>query len=240
MVFSDQSYNLRIELDTKNCVLSANEIENLERALNPLREPVKKFPVSSLYVTIEFYPRSHDYRVQAVLRLPGPGLATGDLDKAFLPAFERCVRKLVHKVLAYENDLEGDEEHAKQAKGTLQDMSPGQEVDINAVREAVAEKDYARFRRQLLMYEELLRKRSGRWIQRYPALELQLDERFSLADVVEEVYLNAFERFDEWSDAVPLGTWLEQLIDPSLRILSRDTFEELENISFARSLRESE
>lgn len=239
MTFSDQSYNLRIELDTKNCELSASEVEQLERALNPLREPVKKFPVSNLYVTVEFYPRSHDYRVQTVLRLPGAGLATGDLNKACLPAFERCVRKLLHKVLAYEQDLERDEEHAKRVKGTQHDMTPNREVDINAVREAVAENDYAQFRRQLMMYEELLRKRSGRWIQRYPALEAQLDERFTLADIVEETYLNAFERFDDWSDAVPLGTWLEQLIDPSLRILSRDTFEELENISFARSLYES-
>ena len=240
MTFSDETYDLRIELDTKHCELSADEIERLERALQPLRKPVKKFPVANLYVTIEFYERSNDYRVKTALRLPGKGLTTGDLDKSYYPAFERCVRKLVHKVIAYESQLEHEEERAKHVEGKRFDMSPDREIDIDAVREAVEQSDYAGFRRHLLQYEEPLRKRAGRWIQRYPVLDAQLGDRFDLADVVEEVYLNAFERFDEWPNAVPLGTWLEQLIDPSLRILARDTVEELENISFARSLREAE
>jgi hypothetical protein len=53
MKYSDQSYNLRIELDTKNCELTAGEITQLEEALSPLRQPVESFPVTDLYVTIE-------------------------------------------------------------------------------------------------------------------------------------------------------------------------------------------
>ncbi len=241
MAYSDQADKLRIELDTKHCTLSGDEIQDLERALDPLRKPIEKFPVAALYVTIEFYERSNDYRVKTALRLPGTSLVTGDLDKAYLPAFERCVRKLLHKVLAHEGQLGGDEARAKLAKGTRQDAAPDLPVeDIEEVRRAVEQNDYATFRDRLLMYEEPLRKRIGRWIQRYPLLNAQLGERFSLADAVEEVFLNAFERFDDWPQAVPLSTWLEHLIDPSLKILSTDTIKELEAISFARSLRKEE
>ncbi len=240
MNFSDQTYNLRIELDTKHCTLAPAEIERLEQALQPLRKPVEKFPVSDLYITIEFFQRSHDYRIKTVLQLPGRGLATGDLDKDYLPAFERCVRKLVHKVIAYEGQLEDEEERSKQLKGTHHEVHPSETIDEAAAEQAVADNDYAAFCRHLVSFEEPLRKRIGRWIQRYPILDEQLGDRFDLNDVVDEVFLNAFERFDQRPRAVPLGTWLEQLIDPSLRILSQDTVDELENISFARSLREAD
>lgn len=240
MTYSDETYNLRIELDTKHCQLSAEEIERLERGLHPLRKPVEKFPVSALYVTIEFFERSNDYRVKTVLQLPGAALATGDLEKEYYVAFERCVRKLVHKVVAYEGQLDDAEDRSKHLKGTRHDVAPTSDVDIAAVQQAVEQSDYAEFRVQLSVYEEPVRKRIGRWIQRYPDIEAQLGERFNLEDVVEEVFLNAFERFEERPETVPLGTWLEHLIDPSLRIISRHTMEELDNISFARSLRGAE
>lgn len=240
MKYSDQSYNLRIELDTKHCELTAEEIERLERALDPLRKPVEKFPVADLYVTIEYFQRSNDYRVKTVLNLPGGGLPTGDLDQEYYPAFERCVRKLVHKVIAYEGQLEAAEDRAKHLKGTRHDVLPTNDVDMPAVQAAIDQGDYVEFRKQMSVYEEPLRKRVGRWIQRYPVLDDQLGDRFDLADVVEEVFLNAYERFEHRPEAVPLGTWLEHLIDPSLKILARDTVEELDNISFARSLRAAE
>ena len=236
MTYSDQTYDLRIELDTKDCELTADEIQRMERALDPLRKPVEKFPVRSLYVTIEHHERTRDYRVKAVLKLPGATLATGDLEPEHYSAFERCVRKLVRKVVAYEDDLENAEDRSKHLKGTRHDLTPLNNVDMAAVRRAVEQSDYSEFRRQTAMYEEPLRKRIGRWVQRYPEIDAQLGERFSLADAVEEVFLNAFERFDSRSDAVPFGTWLEHLIDPSIKILSRDTIAELDNISFARSL----
>lgn len=60
-------------------------------------------------VFLAYGPPSHDYRIKAVLRLPGKGLATGDLDEDMYPAFRRCVSKLVHKVTAYKDRLEDAE-----------------------------------------------------------------------------------------------------------------------------------
>jgi len=42
-----------------------------------------------------------------------------------------------------------------------------------------------------------------------------------IGDLVEEVYLNAFERFAQRSAEVSLSDWLEALIDPSLKLLLR-------------------
>ena len=238
MTYSDESYNLHIKLDTKNCELSEGEIQHLEQALDPLRGPVEKFPVSNLYVTVEFFPRSHDYRLKVVLALPGRQLATGDVDQYPLPGLERCVRKLIHKVIAYEGQLGDQEDVSKHIKGTRHEITPTDQADLAAAQKAVEAGDYGSFRRSMYVYEEPLRKRIGRWIQRYPVLDAQLGDRFDLSDVVEEVFLNAFERFEHHSRDVPYGEWLEHLIDPSLRLLSRDPVEELENISFARSLTE--
>ncbi|MEZ6097733.1 MAG: hypothetical protein R3E01_02055 [Pirellulaceae bacterium] len=240
MKYSDQSYNIRIELDTENCELSAAQIKQLEDALSPLREPVKDFPVADLYITIQYMPPSHDYRIKTVLRLPGKGLATGDLDEDLSPAFRRCVSKLVHKVTAYKDRLEDAEAITKHEKGTRHDVVARRAVDGQALQQAVEQGNYAEFRKLTYPFEEPMRKRAGRWIQRYPKIEAQLGQRFDLADITEEVFLNAFQRYDEHPREVPFGDWLEKLIDPSVKVLSEDTDEELANISFARSVVEAE
>ena len=55
MTFSDESYNLRIELDTKGCELSADEIEDMEVDLHTLRNLVEDFPVSDLHITVVYH-----------------------------------------------------------------------------------------------------------------------------------------------------------------------------------------
>lgn len=240
MKYSDQSYNLRIELDTENCELTPAQIEKLEECLSPLRDLVKNFPVADLYITIQYNPPSHDYRVKAVLRLPGKGLATGDLEEDMYLAFRRCVSKLVHKVIAYKDRLEDAEAIAKHEKGTRHDVVAQQPIDGQALQAAVDQGDYAEFRKLTYPLEESVRKRAGRWIQRYPKIEAQLGERFDLADIVEEVFLNAFERYHEHPREVPFGDWLEGLIDPSVKLLNDDPDEALANISFAQSAIEAE
>lgn len=236
MRFSDESYNLRIELDTKQCELSAAEIEKIEDSLDILRQPIAKFPVSTLYLTIEHHPRSGSYRVKVALQLPGRGLATGGEDAHIFPAVQQCVWRLVQKVRAYEERMEGVEEKTKREEGKRHDVLPTQEVDYQAVKEAVGAGDYAEFRKHMFAYEEPLRKRIGRWIERYPEVAAQLREQVGLADIVEEVFLTAFDQYDDRPQAVPFGEWLENLIDPSVKLISTAPDEELDNISFARTL----
>jgi ribosome-associated translation inhibitor RaiA len=239
MPFSDESQNLRIELDIKNCRFSPAELEKMERALDPLREPVRDFPVSDLYVTVAYHPRSLDFHVRSSLVLPGRTLFTGDRDEDPLSAWSRCVRKLLNKVTAYKERLSAKPEKAKVREGTAQEVVPTREPDVETLDQAVRTGDYRSFREAMFVYEEPVQKRAGRWIERYPEFEIQLGAAFTIDDLVEEVFLNAFEWYDDRPRAVRLGEWLEQLIDPAVKTLLKDPDAEQENIDLVRTWRES-
>jgi ribosome-associated translation inhibitor RaiA len=240
MTFSDEIDHLRINLDTKNCQLSAAEIGKLESGLAPLRRPVRQFPVADLYITIDHHARSNDYHVKLSLVLSGRTLFTGDRQSHHYPAFERCVHKLVNQLEWYKQNLGARDELAKHRKGTHQEVLPTQEPAGDLLEEAVGAGDYVRFRVETFVYEEPIRKRVGRWIERYPELEALMLREVTIEDVVEEVFLTAFDRWNERPDEVRFGDWLDGLIDPAVKMLLRNRDEELENIRFARTLHETQ
>src|SRR5207253_4887598 len=94
---------------------------------------------------------------------------------------------------------------------------------------------YKTFRTILSGYEEWLRKRVGRWVQRYPEAQARVGKGLRLGDVVEEVFLTAFERYEHRLADVPFHDWLDSLIDPSVKLLLREPDEEAENIRLARA-----
>lgn len=240
MEYSNESYNLRIELDTKNVELDKMQISDIERSLDPVRDLVKEFPVSDLYITITYHENSDTYRMKLALVLSGETLVTGDLAGDVFSATECCVRKLVRRIEQYKQDLANNEEQEKFAKGTYQNVVPNREPNGEQLQSAVAKGDYATFRKETYMYEEEVRKRAGRWVQRYPAVNALIGDKLMLADIVEEVFLNAFERYNVRPKEVRMGEWLEQLIDPSLKLLLDQPDEEMQDISFARSIIEQE
>jgi ribosome-associated translation inhibitor RaiA len=239
MAYPDESYDLRIELDTKRCELSAEEIDRLSERLAPLRKVVHQFPVSDLYITVYHYPRDGRYNVHTALVLTGKTLFTADHDVAVAPAFERCVRKLVKKVQAYKAGMGNEAERHKQEKGTHQGVFPDREPDTALLGQAASNGDYPAFRQATLMYEEPVRKRAGRWAQRYPQVNALIGSRLSLEDIVEEIFLNAFERYPQKPAQVRLGDWLERLIHPSLQAMLENPDAELENVQLARTWREA-
>lgn len=240
MRYSDQSYNLRIELDTKNCDCSPELIEEMETALSPLRKPVEEFPVSDLYITVYYHPRVGTYEVKTALTLPKRTLATREEHDQVYTAFERCVRKLGRKLEKYKSELAGEEQQQKLREGTEQVVLPEQLPDVAELKQAVEAGDYKRFRLATFPYEESVRKRLGRWIQRYPKAEAALGSEWTLADLVEEVFLNAFERFEERPQAVPFSEWLEALLDPSVKAFQEHPREARESVDFARTLQETD
>jgi hypothetical protein len=129
---------------------------------------------------------------------------------------------------------------AKQVKGTHQSLEPTVDPDAAAVDRAVAEGDYSAFRRATFGYEEPLRRRVGRWIERYPALSARIGKGITIDDVVEEVFLDAFEAYGDRPRGNRLGDWLEGLIDPAIKELAAHPDEELENINLARAARAAE
>jgi ribosome-associated translation inhibitor RaiA len=238
MKFSDLSYNLRVELDSKDWDFSAAEIEEMERSLDQLSELVANFPKSDLYITVIHFARSKGFHVKTSLVLPGRTLFTGERADTPHPAFERCVRKLMGKVEAYKQLMSNRPEIAKQEKHTHQELEPILDPDSAELQAAIHEENYAAFRRILGVYEEPLRMRVGRWVQRYPLLQSQIDRTVSIADFVEEVFLSAFDQYEERPRGIRFGDWLDALIDPAIRLLVTHP-EEMENVSFARTLTES-
>ncbi len=239
MQFADESYNLRIELDTKHCTLSEAAVEQMEEALAPLREPVRPFPVSDFYITVVHHPTPDDYHVRTSLVLPGRTLFTGERDINPISAFNRCVRKLVNKLRAYKDNLEAKPERSRAREGTVQEVVPEAEPNAEQLNNAIAQRDYEAFWRATYVYEESVRKRAGRWSERYPDFEAGLGTAFTLEDLVEEVFLNAFEHFERRPDELRLGEWLESLIDPSVKALLKDPEAELANVDAIRTYRET-
>ena len=88
------------------------------------------------------------------------------------------------------------------------------------------------------MFEGSLRRRVGRWLQRYPEIESELGETITISDVVEDVFLHAFDSYSERSRSVPPGEWLESLIDSSVQALIQAPDEEFANISYSRAILE--
>lgn len=234
-----EARGLRIQFDIKHCNLNSHELAKMEGAVEHLTRVTRSFPVADLHILVRQHARTNNYHVKTTLVLSGRTLFTGDRDVAVYPAYERCIRKLVKKVEAYKRYLSNQVEVAKQEKGTHKQVEPTHDPDPQLLQQAVQNADYAGFRQALLGYEEPLRKRIGRWIQRYPDIEAQLGKELTLEDFVEEVFLNAFERYEHRPLGLSLSEWLEALIDPSVRALADHPEEEKLNIIFARTWVES-
>ncbi len=239
MPYRDETYDLQFQVHASNHVISARERELLETGLDALARLVSCFPAAKLHVHVNRHLRSNDLHVKTSLHLPGRTLFTGERDWQLYPAFERCVRKLVSKVKAYREKLGNKPALEKTAQGTRHDLWPDVEPDAARLMRAARESDYAAFREVLVVYDDALNARVGRWIQRYPQAEVVLGRDVVLSEIVEEVYSNAFERFlDRPADR--LGNWLENLIEPSIRALLEHTEEEKENLEYLETLKPTE
>jgi hypothetical protein len=241
MQYVDDRYRLRVQLDTQDCKLPADEVTRMQRRLEPLGEAVRAFANSELAVKVIHHPRSKAYHVEGRLKVPGASFQSGDWDADAYPAFERCIHKLGLKVGDYREHPNGRAEAAARRAGALdrEVVAPEEPQAGGPLAAAVRAGDYKAFRTRLANFEEWLRNRVGRWVQRYPQVQAQLGKQLLLGDLLEEVYLNAFERYGHWRAEVPFSEWLEDLIDPSLRAMLRHPAEEQENASMARTLRET-
>lgn len=238
MRHTENRRQLHIELETKDCALPADELPRLDRLLEEIATAMDGLP-ATLHIQIIYHEGSDRHHVEAALKLPRRTLTTGDWDTYLDTALQRSLRKLLHKIETYrrEPDREADQIARRVADLNRELIAPEDPAD-GPLGAAVAEQDYPRFRDLLANYEDWLRLRIGRWLQRYPEIEAQLGDRLRLGDIVEEVFLNAFEYYHQRPKNSRVRTWLEALIDPSLRALWNYPLEERESISHARSLRE--
>lgn len=239
MTFSDQSENLRIELDTHGCELREPALAKIQSSLDSLRSRVAKFPVSDLRVKVEFSPRSREYTVKTTLNLPNHTLVDTAHHAQPVPAYEQCVAALMSELSRYEARLEGDRDYHKEQAHTRQHVEPSVDPDADELWRAVEADDYSAFRQALFGYEESARKRAGRLIERRDALNSQVGRAFSMEEVTEAVFLRAFANHASRPLNGRLGEFIEAQIDPTLHALESDRDAELENVRMVRSAREA-
>jgi ribosome-associated translation inhibitor RaiA len=221
--------------DVRQYTLSAAERSRLEGMLDGLTRMVENFPVADLHIMIEGNARSNEVSVKLTLILPGNTLVINDRDAVLTAAFDRCLAALSNLVVGYKAKLDGQDQRNKLEKGTAHDLHPTQNIDLGAVDRSVAAGDYAAFRGALLPFEDAVQARAGRWVQRYPAFEARLGKDVKLSDVTEEIFLTAFDQYEQRPEGPHLSEWLISLIDPAVRVLITRTAEEKENINLARS-----
>jgi hypothetical protein len=111
------------------------------------------------------------------------------------------------------------------------------ESDTGKLGEAFQSADYQRFRNAISDYERPLRMRVGRWIQRYPELQANVGVTFSISDLLEEIFLMAFEQYGQRPKQLRLYEWLVNLIDPAVKSFWHKS-EDRDAVSYAQTLTE--
>jgi len=231
---------LSVDFDPHGFALSDAEKAKLMLNLEGLGRQAAAFPVADLHIYLEYNRHSHDHVVKLSLILPGTRLVTTDHDVQMHPAFERALGQLTENLKAYKSQLERIPDRQRAEKGTVQQVEPGGGLDAEQLAAAVGAGDYAAFRVASLPYEESVRKRVGRWIERYPEMAAQVGKGLQINDVVESVFLSAFESYDSRPHDLRFGDWLDGLIDPAVKALRDHRDAEMENINNARSAVEAQ
>ncbi|HEY7327942.1 MAG TPA: hypothetical protein VH592_09895 [Gemmataceae bacterium] len=240
MTFSDQSYNLLVNLDMKHCQLPPDELNKMETMLSPLGDMVRNFPVSKLHVLISYRHRTSDYAVRTSLILSGETLVSSEHHVLAHTAFEHCINNLVREVQRYKDRLGAVAEQAKQREGTHHELVPTIAPDAQAIENAVQNGDYTIFRTATAGYEGPVTAQVGRWVERYPEVAARLGRDLHISDLVEDVFLIAFEEYDYRPKDIRFGEWLRRHIDTAIRAMADHPEEELENINMVRVARLAE
>jgi len=229
---------LRVEITTKGCEIPVDELERLQSSLVGLRNNVADFPEATLTGSVVYHAQSERYHAEFKLKVPGRTLFIREEDPYLDSALQRSFAKLTRKAESYREQPDQEAVSAAERQSALDTAVVAPEDPATGpLAEAAQRGDYRTFRTALSGYEEWLRKRVGRLVQRHPEAQAQVGKELRLGDVVEEVYLNAFEEFTGRPANVPLSAWLEGLIEPSLRALLQHTEEESTAASLARTVR---
>lgn len=236
MPYMIPEHHLHIEIDAKECRIPEDALARIQPKLTQLGQAVHDLARSELWLTVVYHPRSQIYHAQAKLKLPGQTIITGDRNQALDTALLQCLDKVIRRVEAYKANP--DEEALRRAKRQTQ-LSEGVvapiEPDAGRLGDAFMRGDYEAFRRALVSHEELVRRRVGRWIQRYPEIQRQVGESFEIADMVEEVFLTAFDQYGERPKHLSIHEWLERMIDPAINAFWNDPADR-QAASFAQTL----
>lgn len=237
--YTDDVNHLQVEIRSRNCEVPADERARMQQRLSDIGDRVRDLPIAQLSITLIAHPRSQDYHCEAKLKLPGRTLLTGERSDYLDCAFQGCVDRLTGEIDAYlAHPDEAAIRQAGQRVALDNDIALPEDSDAGPIGRAVQAGDYRAFRNAMAAYEEWLRKRVGRWVQRFPDAEERVGRDILIGDLIEEVYLRAFERYGRRPMDVRLSEWLDKLIDPALQEAVRKPDDTHEEASLARTVRQ--
>lgn len=228
-------HKLQVQFDLHECRFGADALSDMADCLDPVARQVGNFPVADARVQIEWNGRNSEYTVKLALILPNEVLVTSDHDFDAGTALRRATSSLEHAVRRFKEQLDQVADRRRVETGTRQAVAPTGSVDLAALDRAAASADYPAFRSAVAPYEDALRTRIGRWVERYPDMAARVGRGIRIADLVEGVLLTAFEKHAARPANERYGDWLETLIDEEVRAFAHDPEGELENVNLARS-----
>jgi ribosome-associated translation inhibitor RaiA len=229
-------HKLQIHFDAHEYELSPDEIAEMSDDFDSLAVHAGNFPQADVRVVVEKNGRNGNFVVKLTLILPNQVLVTSDHERTLHPAFRRALDSLEIAFTEYLERLDGV--HDRQQRHEAAKQQPTIEagpVDETALESAAANSDYPAFRAAITPYEEWLRLRVGRWVERYPDVQARMNRDFDVLDLTEGVFLMAFEQYAHRRAEVRFRDWLEGLIDPTVKDFAHDPVRERENVNMARS-----
>lgn len=230
---------LRVEVIAHGCELPPEERSRLQDALTGLAAAVHDLAEASLRVSVSNHPDRRVYHVGCRLDLPGRRLTSAEDDPYLDSALLRAVARLTRKAEAYRDHPDRGAVAAAERRAALdREVVATEDPAAGPLADAVRAGDYRAFRNGLLTYEDGIRLRAGRLIDRHP--EAVVGRDLLIGDVVEEVYLLAFDRFLDRPAGHRLSDFLEGQIEPAIKALLAHPDEEHMAASFARTVREAD
>jgi|GEM_PF-524140 len=229
-------HKLQIHFDAHACQPAPKELARMSDHLDPLARQVGDFPQADLRIVMEWNGRNNEYVLKLSLLLPGETLVTSDHDPTLYTAFRRAADSLSLALKGFLERLDGvnqRREHEEEIRRQV--LTPMGPVDEGALNSAVEAQDYPAFRAAITPYEDWLRLRVGRWVERYPDIQARMGRDFDVLDLVEGVFLVAFDQHTHRHAEVAYSDWLEKLIDATLRAFAHNPIGERENVNMARS-----
>ena len=236
MIYRADEHHLLAEIDTQECQISQEQRTALQPNLERLGKALSDFPQSNLWLKIIHHSQSNVFHAQAKLKVPGQTINTGERHESLTSAAQRCLEKALQRVESYKANPDREAvKQAEQRSALATNIIAPVESDGGVIGQAIVANDYRAFRHALLAQEEPLRMRVGRWVQRYPEVQAEVGRTFEIADLVEEVFLLAFDRYANRPVHLSMHDWLDSLIDPAIKAFWTQP-EEREAASFAQSL----
>jgi hypothetical protein len=226
-----------VEIDTQDCDLPDDEQTRIQQDLDLLAQELLEFPDSQLFLKIVHHSRTERYHAQAKLKLPGKTIITGRYSPWLNEALTHCLDRVRHRAEQYKQspDRQAIREAAKAQTTDVESVAAPTEPDVGQLGRAVAEGDYRRFRLAMANYEPEVRSQVGHWTMRYPQANDLIGDQFDAEDIVEEVFLMAFDDYAQRPDEKTISQWLTEFVDPAVHAVWADPIER-EAATFARTL----